>query len=133
MTRTPEEIAEQVYNSLNLRVHDGVAHQDNIEAIATALRQERDRYEGCEHNGPHSRQALMRSLDLARDHEAALIARANLLAAEVRAWRAARDEFALRMNTDRRGLVSDPRHFPLHDALKDARAATDAAKALEGA
>ena len=55
--------------------------EDRALAAEAELAAERERAEkadrradGCDSNGPHSRQALMHSLNLARDHEAALIA-----------------------------------------------------------
>ena len=53
----------------------------SIAELEAQLAAERERAEkaerradGCESNGPHSRQSLMQSLNLARDHEAALLA-----------------------------------------------------------
>jgi hypothetical protein len=57
--------------------------------------------------------------------------RVRLLRAECEAYRAAREGGALLMWVDSRGLVSDPVVFRLMAAIDNARAATDAAKALE--
>lgn len=63
----------------------------SIAELEAQLAAERERAEkaerradGCEFNGPHSRQSLMHSLNLARDHEAALLAERDALREAVR-------------------------------------------------
>lgn len=63
----------------------------SIAELEAQLAAERERAEkaerradGCESNGPHSRQSLMQSLNLARDHEAALLAERDALREAVR-------------------------------------------------
>ena len=63
----------------------------SIAELEAQLAAERERVEkaerradGCESNGPHSRQSLMQSLNLARDHEAALLAERDALREAVR-------------------------------------------------